>query len=55
MIIDTGCSGSIVTTHPAWQSLRVGESDMAIAGGVNLILDPDHMISISRVIAVVVR
>lgn len=48
MTLDTGCSGSLVALHQACQSLRTGESSMAIAGGVNLILDPDHMISMSN-------
>ena len=48
MTLDTGCSGSIVAIHQACQSLRTRESDMAIAGGANLILSPDHMISMSN-------
>ncbi|KAF2262952.1 putative polyketide synthase [Lojkania enalia] len=45
--IDTGCSGSLVAVHQACQSLRSFESDMAIAGGAVLILNPDHMIAMS--------
>ena len=47
MTLDTGCSGSIVALHQACQSLRTNESNMAIVGGVSLILNPDHMISTS--------
>lgn len=46
--IDTACSSSIVAAHQACQSLRAKESDMAIAGGVNLILEPSGSISTSR-------
>jgi acyl transferase domain-containing protein len=36
--IQTACSSSLVATHIACQSLRSGESDMAITGGVGLII-----------------
>jgi myxalamid-type polyketide synthase MxaB len=46
--VDTACSSSLVAAHQACQSLRLKECDMAVAGGVNLILEPSGSISTSR-------
>lgn len=46
--MDTGQSSSLVAVHLAVESLRRGESAMAIAGGVNLNLVPDSTISAER-------
>ncbi len=46
--IDTACSSSLVALHLACQSLRSGETNLAIVGGVNLTLQPDPTIALSR-------
>jgi phthiocerol/phenolphthiocerol synthesis type-I polyketide synthase C len=45
--VDTACSSSLVAIHLACQSLRLRESDLALAGGVSLMLGPETHIALS--------
>ncbi|MGW6599927.1 SDR family NAD(P)-dependent oxidoreductase [Streptomyces sp. NPDC055036] len=46
--VDTACSSSLVALHLAVGSLRSGESDTVLAGGVNVMLDPASWAAVSQ-------
>jgi acyl transferase domain-containing protein len=48
MVVNTASSSSLVAVHLACQSLWVGESKLALAGGVNLIIAPDSMVAMAK-------
>ncbi|VFM98206.1 MAG: epothilone polyketide synthase D, partial [Candidatus Kentron sp. G] len=49
LAMDTACSSSLVAIHQACQSLRTGESELALAGGVNLNFLPESMVAGSKI------
>jgi acyl transferase domain-containing protein/NAD(P)-dependent dehydrogenase (short-subunit alcohol dehydrogenase family)/acyl carrier protein/SAM-dependent methyltransferase len=49
LAVDTACSSSLVALHLAIQSLRKGEIDVALAGGVHLVLAPEVTLFLSRI------
>jgi acyl transferase domain-containing protein/NAD(P)-dependent dehydrogenase (short-subunit alcohol dehydrogenase family)/acyl carrier protein len=48
MVIDTACSASLVAMHAACAGLLSGESDLALAGGVRILLNPELYTSMSK-------
>ncbi|MDP7722115.1 type I polyketide synthase [Mycobacterium sp. TY814] len=48
LTIDTACSSSLVAFHLACQGIANGDCEMALAGGVNLMLQPETFVSMCK-------
>lgn len=48
LVVDTGCSSSLVALNFACQSLWDGTNEMALAGGINILMDPDQYVLLSQ-------
>jgi acyl transferase domain-containing protein/NADPH:quinone reductase-like Zn-dependent oxidoreductase/acyl carrier protein len=49
MNVNTVCSSSLVAMHHAVKALQDGECDLALAGGVNLLVDPHGAVALAQV------
>ncbi|MDI3284217.1 type I polyketide synthase [Polyangium sp. 15x6] len=48
LTVNTACSSSLMAIHLACQSLRLGESTMALAGGVHIISSPHSTVAMTK-------
>jgi acyl transferase domain-containing protein len=46
--VETTCSSSLVAIHRAMRAIQTGECDMALAGGVNLLISPAMHVSFTK-------
>ncbi|KAF0028432.1 hypothetical protein F2P81_019519 [Scophthalmus maximus] len=46
--IDSACSSSLVALHLACQSIKQGDCEMAVCGGVNCIIEPRVFVALSK-------
>jgi acyl transferase domain-containing protein/aryl carrier-like protein len=52
LALNTACSSTLVALHLACQSLRTGDAELALAGGVHLMLSPENFVYVSQIKAV---
>ena len=48
VMLDTACSSSLVAVHLACQAIRSGDAELAVAGGVNIILSPLATVNLTK-------
>lgn len=47
-VVDTACSSSLVAVHRAVEQLHLGNCDLAVAGGISLMLTPELHVAFSQ-------
>ncbi|MEQ1503158.1 MAG: SDR family NAD(P)-dependent oxidoreductase, partial [Myxococcota bacterium] len=52
LALNTACSSALVAIHLACQALRTGDAEVALAGGVHLMLSPENFVYVSQLRAV---
>jgi len=48
IVLDSACSSSLLAVHLACNSIQEGDSELAIAGGVNIIIDPESYVALTK-------
>ena len=48
VVLDSACSSSLMSIHTACRSLQVGDCEMALAGGVDILLDENQYLMLSE-------
>jgi amino acid adenylation domain-containing protein len=49
LVLDTACSSSLVAVHLGFNALLQGDVDMALCGGINIMIQPNQYVALSRI------
>jgi len=48
IVLDSACSSSLLAVHLACNSIQEGDSELAIAGGINIMIEPDDFVALTK-------